>query len=263
MNTENNMIIGKSKPDPAGAVAALSASDPGLPACFYAGTGKIARLPVAIRQQLNCRLLNGEEGRQLAAWLNGLPEVQAMLAAHFDGQPIGEMSVSRWKHGGFQAWCEQQMALASVATVFEHSNDLQQAARNGLTDRMNMVLTARLARELQKLDSISDGTEKTKVCRELIGTLSLLKRGEAQDERLRLEREKLAFRRQAREEEVWKWTKRERIQTSSREPSAATDAQGQEVQQITEAKAEHTKSIRRTLGSPAESAPDEIGANAC
>jgi hypothetical protein len=261
METENNRIIGKEKPDPAGAVAALSTSDPGLPAGFCAGTGKVARLPVAIRQELNWRLLNGEEGRQLVAWLNGLPEVQALMAAHFQGQPIGEMNLSRWKHGGFVAWCEQQMALASVATVFEHSNDLQQAARNGLTDRMKIVLTARLARELQGLDSMSEGAEKTKACRELIGTLSLLKRGEAQDERLRLEREKLAFRRQAREEEVWKWTKRERIQTSSREPSAAAGERGQE-EKLMEAEAEHTKSIRRTLGSPAESAADEIAANA-
>src|SRR5580658_9193119 len=159
MITENNMIIGKEKPDPAGAVGPLSTSDPGLPACFYAGTGKVARLPVAIRQELNWRLLNGEEGRQLVDWLNGLPEVQAVMAAQFQGQPITEMNLSRWKHGGFLAWCEQQMALASVATVFEHSNDLQQADRNGLTDRLNMVLTARLARELQRLDSMKEGDD--------------------------------------------------------------------------------------------------------
>jgi hypothetical protein len=262
MITENNMIIGKEKPDPAGAVGPLSTSDPGLPACFYAGTGKIARLPAAIRQELNWRLLNGEEGRLLVAWLNGLPEAQAMLAAHFQGQPIIEMNLSRWKHGGFMVWCEQQMALASVAAVFEHSNDLQQAAKIGLTDRIKQVLTARLARDLQRLDSMSEDDDKTKACRELIGALSVLKRGEVQDERLRLEREKLAFRRQAREEEVWKWTQRERIQTSSREPSAAADERGQEAEKLTEAKAEHTKSIRRTLGSPAESVADEIGANA-
>src|SRR5580658_951731 len=111
MITKNNMIIGIEKPEPAGAVAALSTSDPGLPACFYAGNGKIARLPVAIRQELNRRLLNGEPARQLVVWLNGLPEVQAMLAAHFQGQPIGEMNLSRWKNGGYLAWCDQQIAL--------------------------------------------------------------------------------------------------------------------------------------------------------
>jgi hypothetical protein len=257
METENNMIIGKTSRDPA-----LATSDPGLPAHFYAGNGKIARLPVGIRQELNLRLLNGEEGRQLVAWLNGLPEVQALMAAHFRGQPILEMNLSRWKHGGFMAWCEQQFALMSVASVFEHSNDLQQAARNGLTDRMNIVLTARLAREIQSLDAMSEGVDKTKTCRELIGTVSLLKRGEVQDERLRLEREKLAFRRQAREEEVWKWTKRERIQTSSGEPSSAADERGREVENLMEAKAEHKKSIRRTLDSAAESAADQSGANA-
>jgi len=262
MITENNMIIGKENHDRAGAVAALSTSDPGLPACFYAGTGKVARLPVAIRQELNWRLFNGEEGRQLVAWLNGLPEVQTMLAAHFQGQPIGEMNLSRWKHGGYMAWCEQQVALMSVATVFEHSNDLQQAVKNGLTDRMRMVLAARLAREVQIMDSMSEGDDKTKACREIIGTLSLLKRGEVQDERLRLEREKLAFRRQAREEEVWQWTKRERIQTSSREPSPAAGERGQEVEQLMEAEAEHKMSIRRTPGNPAESAGVQIGANA-
>jgi len=261
MKTEKNMIMGNESHNPPGAFAALATPDPGLHACCYAGTGKVARLPVAIRQELNWRLLNGEEGRQLLAWLNGLPEVQALMAAHFQGQSIGDMNLSRWKHGGYMAWCEQQMVLASVATIFEHSNELQQAAQNGLTDRMNMVLTARLAQELQRLDSMSEGADKTKACRELIGTLSLLKRGEAQDERLRLEREKLAFRRQAREEEVWKWTKRERIQTSSREPSAAAGERGQE-EKLMEAEAEHTKSIRRTLGSPAESAADEIAANA-
>ena len=76
-----------------------------------------------------------------------------------------------------------------MATVFEYSSDLQHAAKNGLTDRMNMFLSARLARELQRLDSMSEGADKTKACRELIDMLSVLKRGEVQDERLRLERE--------------------------------------------------------------------------
>ena len=38
--------------------------------------GKIARLPLAIRQQLNLRLQNGELAQD-PSWLNQLPEVQA------------------------------------------------------------------------------------------------------------------------------------------------------------------------------------------
>ncbi len=40
--------------------------------------GKIARLPLAVRQQLNQRLQNGELAQDLVSWLNRLPEVQAM-----------------------------------------------------------------------------------------------------------------------------------------------------------------------------------------
>ena len=42
--------------------------------------GKIARLPRAIRDELNCRLADGEIGGRLVDWLNGLPEVQKILA---------------------------------------------------------------------------------------------------------------------------------------------------------------------------------------
>jgi hypothetical protein len=59
--------------------------------------GKIARLPHQIREQLNRRLHNGEEGRQAIEWLNALPEVQAALAAEFDGQLITDNKKSRRK----------------------------------------------------------------------------------------------------------------------------------------------------------------------
>jgi hypothetical protein len=36
-------------------------------------TGKIARLPLAIRWQLNQRLQHGEVGASLLRWLNSLP----------------------------------------------------------------------------------------------------------------------------------------------------------------------------------------------
>ena len=40
---------------------------------------KIASLPYGIRTELNERLLDGEQSVPLAQWLNGLPEVQAIL----------------------------------------------------------------------------------------------------------------------------------------------------------------------------------------
>jgi hypothetical protein len=43
--------------------------------------GKIARLPQALRDELNQGLQDGRKGVELVQWLNGLPEVQAILAA--------------------------------------------------------------------------------------------------------------------------------------------------------------------------------------
>ena len=62
--------------------------------------GKIARLPRSVRQELNRRLEDGEQGNKLVAWLNGLPEVHAIVAAEFGGKSIREQNLSEWKKGG-------------------------------------------------------------------------------------------------------------------------------------------------------------------
>ncbi len=59
--------------------------------------GKIARLPLAVREELNLRLRDGEEGVDLVVWLNSLPEVRQVLAAKFKGQPIAENNLANWK----------------------------------------------------------------------------------------------------------------------------------------------------------------------
>ncbi len=48
-------------------------------------TGKIARLPRSIRDQLNQQLDDGRPAIALVEWLNSLPEVQAVLEAEHDG----------------------------------------------------------------------------------------------------------------------------------------------------------------------------------
>ena len=80
-----------------------------------AHTGKIARLPVAVREELNTRLLAGESGRNLIDWLNGLPEVQTVLDAQFDGKPVTEPNFSRWRKGGYRQWLAEREARALAA----------------------------------------------------------------------------------------------------------------------------------------------------
>jgi hypothetical protein len=46
-------------------------------------------------------LSDGEPGRDLVAWLNGLPEVQRVVIAEFGGRPVREQNLSEWKQGGY------------------------------------------------------------------------------------------------------------------------------------------------------------------
>ncbi|HEY3861052.1 MAG TPA: hypothetical protein VGO59_04120, partial [Verrucomicrobiae bacterium] len=80
-------------------------------------TGKIARLPFALRTQLNERLQDGRPGPELLEWLNALPEVQAMLQKDFNGLPISQQNLSLWKNGGYVAWEQQQIALERLDEV--------------------------------------------------------------------------------------------------------------------------------------------------
>ena len=65
---------------------------------------KIARLPEGIRDELNQRLLNGHRGPELLAWLNQLPAVKEILAAHFDGAEINAPNLTHWRQTGYHRW---------------------------------------------------------------------------------------------------------------------------------------------------------------
>lgn len=45
--------------------------------------GKIARLPLEIRNRLGRRLQNGEVGKTLVSWLNSLSEVKHVMHQEF------------------------------------------------------------------------------------------------------------------------------------------------------------------------------------
>src|ERR1700674_3902303 len=90
--------------------------------------GKIARLPYSVRNILNRRLHNGEQGVKLMKWLNGRPKVQEVLAEEFGGRPISEQNLSEWKQGGFEDWLRHQEAREWVQKLADESADLKKIA---------------------------------------------------------------------------------------------------------------------------------------
>jgi len=192
MNNNNIMVMGNEKIAPSDATETSARARP----AGRSRTGKIARLPLVIRQELNRRLQDGQPGPPLLDWLNALPEAQ------FEGQPIGKMNLSAWRHGGYQDWLEQQQTLEAVATVLDEAAGLQAAAKEDLVDGLTLVLTAQMAQEIKKLRAETDGEKKSKIWRELMNSLVLVRRGNIQGERLQVEREKIGLRKEMHMKEI-------------------------------------------------------------
>ncbi|MGP8235239.1 MAG: hypothetical protein ACLQVW_07510, partial [Limisphaerales bacterium] len=53
----------------------------------------------------------------LLSWLNRLPEVQAILAAHFAAKPIDESNLTHWKQGGYLDKKNRSASVKSSASV--------------------------------------------------------------------------------------------------------------------------------------------------
>jgi hypothetical protein len=151
--------------------------------------GKIARLPHPVREQLNCRLQNGEQGKKLVGWLNSLPEVQAIVAMEFGGKPIREQNLSEWKQGGYPDWIAQQEALEWAERLGEDAAKWEPNGRPPLTDTLALWLAARYAVATRRVAE-AEGPEGWRLLREMCGDIVELRRGDHSAQRLLLERER-------------------------------------------------------------------------
>ena len=114
--------------------------------------GKIARLPKAVREELNRRLSDGEPGKELVVWLNHLPEVQRVLAAEFGGRAVREQNLSEWKQGGYGEWLRKQEALELVRNLSAEAEDLKAATTESLSDELGLWLAARYEDDYAKIN---------------------------------------------------------------------------------------------------------------
>ncbi|HWB04041.1 MAG TPA: hypothetical protein VG796_13520 [Verrucomicrobiales bacterium] len=107
-------------------------------------TGKIARLPHDLREEVNHLMECATPGRILLAWLNELPEVKEILAAFFHGKPINHQNLSEWRHGGFAEWLTRKDILDRAAGTTGSTDELEKIGHD-MADRACRLLSARLA----------------------------------------------------------------------------------------------------------------------
>ena len=117
-----------------------------------ARTGKIGRLPVALRNEVNRRLHANEPGPVLLRWLNKQPEVLAILDEYFHEQPVSAQNLSEWRSGGYQDWLKRQEQSERIKDLSEFALKLGEAAGGNINDGTAAILGGKIMLKLETLD---------------------------------------------------------------------------------------------------------------
>lgn len=117
--------------------------------------GKIASCPLAIREEVNRRLLDGESGPKILAWLNAHPDVLRVLDERFGEEPVTAQNLSEWRQGGYQEWLERREKIENTKSLANFAAQLGAAAGGNLTDGSAAILGGRILEKLESADNQS------------------------------------------------------------------------------------------------------------
>ena len=155
--------------------------------------GKIARLPLAIREELNTRLLEGDPAHLLIEWLNTDPAVLDVLNTDFGGELISSQNIGQWQRGGYMEWALVRECAATARGLSESSEDI---ASTGISaEHLLTVLTAQYAKILTELqtapvDKLDELERRINLLRKLTNAALAMRRREFHAARLEIARER-------------------------------------------------------------------------
>ncbi len=201
-------------------------------------TGKIARLPREIREQLNRRLAEGEFGSKLVEWLNGLSQVKNALAAGFNGREINEQNLSEWKQGGFRDWEARQETVWQARELAADAGEISAAAEGSLADHLAMTLVARYAGLMSGWDGEANDEfrRKLRALRSLSQDIVELRRGDHSAAQLKLEQDQLAEKQEWSEEELvtrfLRWAKNSKVREQICEKCLSPEEKERRLRQV-------------------------------
>jgi hypothetical protein len=209
-------------------------------------TGKIARLPHQIRQQINTRLRDHQQAAPILKWLNALPEVKAIIKAEFDGHPITKQNLSEWRNGGFRDW----LLLLEATDFFTSFDDTSSSSGAGvspahdqpptppasiLTQKLLFWLLLQYAVRAKSIAADADPRSQWHRLRELCSDITRLRRSDLYAEYLTIQRNWLEHEKSHTEEKKQKqfraWAKKPEIMEEllGKEPGGLTDEAVREI----------------------------------
>lgn len=174
-------------------------------------TSKISHFPRPIREELNQRLDRAEKTKPLLLWLNSLPEVQAVLKEHFEGEPVKKQNLTGWKKTGLQNWQLRQAALEFTEDALP--DELDQSALEKMSAKLIRCLQIRYAAVAGSLPPPDkDPDIELRRLADLSNNLTAMRRGDLSAERLSIEQQRLTLEKSRSSEEMekqfWEWTRR-------------------------------------------------------
>src|SRR2546427_4174833 len=122
-------------------------------------TGKIARLPHEIREQLNHRLRDGHQAKSVLSWLNALPEVRSVLKSEFSGRPVSPVNLTEWKNGGYRDWLVRQHALELIRNLDDEHGLGDKSPKGAFTPRFSHWVALHLAATAQAVLAVQEDPE--------------------------------------------------------------------------------------------------------
>jgi hypothetical protein len=113
--------------------------------------GKIARLPLEVRHELNIRLRDGNLAPEILPWLNGLATVRAVVQKHCAGAEVNPSNLSNWRLSGYRDWLARQEQLEEKRELAQFCFELAESGKN-LLDGSASILGAKLMEVIEDID---------------------------------------------------------------------------------------------------------------
>ena len=154
--------------------------------------GKIARLPLATRELINERLLNGQSARQILPWLNALPGVKEFLEAEYNGEPVNDTNLSAWRNGGYAEWLERRDRVERTKELAKYAAKQSKAKGESIADGAAAIAAGKLLELLEAVDETTGQRLPTDELVSITSALASLRVSEQNDVRLAQNEKKLA-----------------------------------------------------------------------
>jgi len=154
--------------------------------------GKIARLPLHLREELNRRLQAGQAGPDILPWINGHPEAIQLLSARFNGKPINAQNLSAWREGGYQDWLRKQDRTHRIKELAAFAADLAQANGSSIAEGAAAIAAGQILELLEAADAAAaDQRPDPAQLADIIRGLTALRSAEIAQQRAHLDAERL------------------------------------------------------------------------